>query len=44
MARRKKGSVRPGKGAKCGICGMDCGKGGALRTHVEKKHGIPYSN
>ncbi len=44
MSRRKKGSVRPGHGAHCNVCGKDCGKGGPLRSHVESKHGIPYSD
>ncbi len=34
--------VRVGKGAKCGMCGKDCGKGGGLKTHVENAHDIDY--
>jgi hypothetical protein len=42
MARRRKGAVRTGHGAMCNICGKNCGKGGALRTHVEGAHSVPY--
>lgn len=42
MARRKKGAVRKGHGARCLICGRECGKGGALRTHVEGAHHVNY--
>lgn len=38
MPRRKKGAVRPGHGVMCNICGKNCGKGGALKTHVEGAH------
>jgi hypothetical protein len=27
----------------CNICGLNCGKGGALKKHVEEKHGVVYS-
>ena len=42
MPRRKKGTVRPGRGARCLICGRDCGKGGGLRHHIEGTHLVPY--
>ena len=42
--RRKKGAVRPGHGARCLICGMECGKGGSLKVHVENKHSVDYEN
>lgn len=38
MAGRKKGSVRTGHGVMCNICGLNCGKGGALKKHVEGRH------
>jgi hypothetical protein len=38
MARRKKGAVRPGHGVVCKICGKNCGKGGALKAHIEGAH------
>jgi hypothetical protein len=44
MARRKKGAVRPGRGSRCLICGLDCGKGGPLRRHVEAQHYVSYAN
>jgi hypothetical protein len=40
--RRKKGAVRPGHGARCFICGMECGKGGSLKKHVELGHNVDY--
>ncbi len=42
MAQRKKGAVRPGHGVMCNICGLNCGKGGALRTHVMGAHDVAY--
>ncbi len=42
MARRKKGAVRPGHGARCLVCGLECGKGGSLRRHVEGSHHVSY--
>lgn len=42
MSRRKKGAVRKGQGVMCNICGVNCGKGGALKKHVEGAHGIDY--
>lgn len=38
MAGRAKGAVRPGHGVMCNICGKNCGKGGALKKHVEGAH------
>jgi hypothetical protein len=26
----------------CNICGRNCGKGGALKTHVEGAHSVDY--
>jgi hypothetical protein len=43
MARRKKGAVAPGRGARCNICGFDGGKGGGLSRHV-RTHGVDYDN
>jgi len=40
--RRKKGAVRPGHGARCLICGKDCGKGGGLKKHVGLIHNVDY--
>lgn len=42
MPRRRKGAVRKGRGSMCNICGMNCGKGGALSKHVEG-HGVDYA-
>ena len=42
MATRKRGAVRPGQGVMCNICGKNCGKGGALKRHVEGGHGVQY--
>lgn len=45
MPRRKKSAVRKGQGVMCNICGKNCGKGGALKKHVEgsvKGHGVSY--
>lgn len=42
MSRVKKGSVRPGRGVMCNICGLNCGKGGALKRHVESAHQVNY--
>jgi hypothetical protein len=43
MPRRKKGAVRPGHGARCLICGRECGKGGSLRMHVQESHHVDYN-
>lgn len=42
MAARKKGAVRSGQGVMCNICGLNCGKGGALKKHVEGAHQVDY--
>jgi len=42
MARVKKGAVRTGHGVMCNICGLNCGKGGALKKHVEGAHDVNY--
>ena len=42
MAGKKKGAVRPGQGVMCNVCGLNCGKGGALKKHVEAAHGVDY--
>ena len=42
MATRKKGAVRKGHGVMCNICGVNCGKGGALKRHVEGAHEVDY--
>ncbi len=44
MAGRKKGAVRKGHGTMCRICGLNCGKGAALHSHVEKTHEIEYND
>jgi hypothetical protein len=42
MAKRKKSAVRNRHGIMCNICGVNCGKGGALSTHVLGVHRIKY--
>ena len=42
MARRRKYAVRPGAGVMCNICGRNCGKGGALKKHIEVAHDVEY--
>ena len=42
MARRKKNTVRKGHGIMCNICGLNCGRGGALKRHIEGVHQIDY--
>ncbi len=44
MPRRKKGAVRKGQGAMCNICGLNCGKGGALKKHIEDAHSVSYDD
>ena len=44
MAARKKGAVRKGHGTMCNICGLNCGKGGALKKHVEGAHNVDYES
>lgn len=43
MARRR-GAVRAGRGVMCNVCGKNCGKGGALKTHVEGAHQVDYDD
>lgn len=42
MSRARKGAVRRGQGVMCNICGRNCGKGGALKRHVEGAHQVDY--
>ena len=42
MPRRRKGAVRNGYGAMCNVCVRSCGKGGALKKHVEGAHDVRY--
>lgn len=42
MPRRTKYAVKVGAGVMCNICGVNCGKGGALKKHVEGAHGVDY--
>ena len=42
MAARKKGAVRKGHGTMCNICGVNCGKGGALKKHLKGAHEVDY--
>ena len=42
MAGRRKGAVRKGNGTMCNICGLNCGRGGPLKKHVEGAHGVDY--
>lgn len=42
MARKRKGAVGVGKGTMCNICGLNCGKGGALSKHLQSVHYIDY--
>src|SRR5438094_10755 len=44
MTRRKTGSVRRDHGAMCRVCGLNSGKGGALKRHVERAHDVTYSH
>jgi hypothetical protein len=44
MPRRKKGAVLRGRGAMCNISGLNRGKGGALKTHIEGTHKIEYDD
>ena len=44
MSKRRKGAVRKGAGAMCNICGLNCGKGGALKKHVEGAHDVDYDD
>ena len=42
MPRRRKHQVRKGRGVMCNMCGKNCGRGGALKKHVEAAHKISY--
>lgn len=42
MARKAKYAVSVGAGVMCNICGRNCGKGGALKKHVEGAHSVGY--
>lgn len=44
MTRRKKYAVRKGAGVMCKVCGLNCGKGGALKKHVEGTHKVNYDH
>lgn len=44
MPYRKKGAVRNRQGVMCNVCGRNCGKGGALKKHVEGAHDIDYND
>ena len=44
MPRRKKGAVQQRQGVMCNICGINCGKGGALKKHIEASHEINYDD
>ena len=41
---RKPGAVRSGHGAMCNMCGKNCGKGGALKKHLEEVHDMEYDD
>ena len=43
MPARKKGAVRKGHGVMCNMCGLNCGKGGALSRHVQGTHEVDYA-
>ena len=43
MTARKKGAVRKGHGVMCNICGVNCGKGGALSRHVRGAQDVDYA-
>jgi len=44
MSGRKKNAVRKGKGIMCNICGKNCGRGGALKVHIEGAHDVNYED
>ncbi len=44
MAGRKKGAVRNNQGTMCNVCGLNCGKGGALKKHLEEIHNLDYAD
>ncbi len=39
---RKKNTVRIGYGTMCNICGLNCGRGGALKAHLAGAHQVDY--
>lgn len=41
--KKRKHAVRSGAGSMCNICGRNCGKGGALKKHIEGSHKVDYS-
>lgn len=44
MSRRAKHAVRRGAGTMCNICGMNCGRGGALKRHIKGAHHVDYGD
>lgn len=44
MPKRKKNTVRKGHGTMCNICGKNCGRGAALKKHIEGTHGVTYEH
>jgi hypothetical protein len=42
MPRRRKYAVSNRAGVMCNVCGRNCGKGGALKKHVEGAHDVAY--
>ena len=44
MAQRKKNAVRRGAGSMCNICGINGGKGGSLKMHIEGAHEVKYED
>lgn len=44
MERRKKYAVRKAHGSMCNVCGLNAGKGGALKKHIESVHEINYED
>ena len=44
MPGRKRGAVKSGRGTMCNMCGLNCGRGGPLKKHVEGAHGVDYES
>lgn len=44
MPRRKRGAVRQHHGSMCNICGRNCGRGGALKKHIEGADRVKYDD
>jgi len=42
--RKKRKPTKTNNGARCAICGKQCGRGGALKMHVETQHPISYEH